>query len=277
VNVLISIDLEGVAGVATRQQTLPGGRDYERARRLMTAEANAAIEGAFDAGAEVVVVTDSHGPADNLIAEELDSRAELVSGDPKPLDMLEGLTDQTDVVLFVGYHASAADSSGVLAHTFSGGAFTDVRVNGQSISEAQLNGWVAAEFDVPVGLVTGDDVICTAAERMFPGSICIPVKKSIGRTAAQSTHPEVAREAITDGARRAVLAAKAGQLRAARISGDLVVEADLRPSGAIELVALMPGSKRVGGRTIRFDATDPRQILDVIIVWSSLVGHHASR
>src|ERR1700683_5779337 len=36
VDVLISMDIEGVAGIATRQQIHPQGRDYPIARALMT-------------------------------------------------------------------------------------------------------------------------------------------------------------------------------------------------------------------------------------------------
>lgn len=274
--VLISVDLEGVAGVSTRQQTLPTGRDYPAARRWMTAEANAAVAGAFDAGATSVVVVDSHGPADNLLADELDPRAELISGDPKPLDMVQGLSDETGVMLFVGYH-SGPESAGVLGHTFSGGAFTDVRLNGSSVTEADLNGLVAASLGVPVGLVTGDDVTCSLAQQAFPNVVTVAVKSAVGRTAARAQHPTAACSAIKDGASRAVSLAMAGGLQPVRVPGELVVEADLRPSGAAELVALVPGTTRVGARTVRLAAASPREAVDVLIVWSALAGYHAAR
>ena len=44
--VFISVDMEGVSGVVDRDQTSATGHDYERFRKLMTAEANAAIDGA---------------------------------------------------------------------------------------------------------------------------------------------------------------------------------------------------------------------------------------
>jgi len=204
VDVLISVDMEGVAGIAARQQIHPGGRDYPMARALMTAEANAAVAGAFDGGATSVVVNDSHGSADNLLCEQLDHRADLVFGDPKPLDMVQEVTPQTGVVLFVGYHAGAASPTGVLAHTYSGGAFADVRLNGISISEAELNALIAASVGVPIGLVTGDDAICAVAERTFPGVVTVSVKTALGRTAARSIHPTAARDAITAGAALAV-------------------------------------------------------------------------
>ena len=271
-DVLISVDMEGVAGVATRQQVRPDGRDYPIARALMTGEANAAIAGAFDGGATSVVVNDSHGPMDNLLGEQLDPRAEYVVGAPKPLDMVQEVTAQTGVVLFVGYHAGAADPSGVLAHTYNGRGFADVRLNGHPVSEAELNGLMAAAVGVPVGLVTGDDVICSVAENAFPGVVTVPVKTAVGRTAARSKQPAAARQAITAGAARAVAAAASGAIRPVPVPGELAIEVELRPSGAAELAALVPGAERTGTAGVRFRAASPGQAMDVLMVWSALAS-----
>ncbi len=276
-DMLISVDMEGVAGIATRQQIHPQGRDYPIARALMTAEANAAVAGAFDGGATSVVVNDSHGPMDNLLGEQLDQRADYVVGDPKPLDMMQEVTPQTRDVLFVGYHAGAADPAGVLAHTYSGSGFAEVRLNGRSISEAELNALMAAAAGVPVGLVTGDDVICAVAEKAFPGVITVPVKTALGRTAARSKHPAAAREAITAGAARAVASATARTIRPVPIPDELVIEAELRPNGAIEMAALVPGTGRTDARTVRYQAATPRTAMDVLIVWSALTSQYLNR
>ena len=276
-DVLISVDLEGVAGIATRQQIHPQGRDYPAARALMTAEANAAVTGAFDGGATSVVVVDSHGPMDNLLGEQLDQRADYVIGDPRPLDMVQEVTPQTGVVLFVGYHAGAADPAGVLAHTYSGSGFADVRLNRRGVSEAELNALMAAAEGVPVGLVTGDDVICAVAERAFPGVVTVPVKTALGRTAARSRHPSAARAAITAGAARAVAGAAAGAIRPAAIPAELVIEAELRPNGAAEMAAWVPGTVRTGPRTVRYQAASPRAAMDVLNVWSALASYYVSR
>jgi len=273
VDVLISVDLEGVAGIATRQQTIPAGRDYPIARALMTAEANAAVAGAFDGGATSVVVNDSHGPMDNLLSEQLDPRADYVIGDPKPLDMVQEVTPQTGVVLLVGYHAGAADPVGVLAHTYSG-VFADVRLNGRSISEAELNALMAADAGVPVGLVTGDDVICAVAEKAFPGVVTVPVKTSLGRTAARSMHPVAARQAIAAGAERAVAGAASGAIQPIPVPSELAIEVDLRLNGAAELAAKVPGTERTGTSSVRYRAGSPRVAMDVLIVWSTLVRQY---
>ena len=194
VDVLISVDMEGIAGIATGQQVRPDGRDYPIARALMTAEANAAVAGAFDGGATSVVVNDSHGPMDNLLGEQLDRRADYVVGRPKPLGMMQEAAPGIGVVLFVGYHAGAADPGGVLAHTYNGAAFAGVRLGGRPISEAELNALIAAAAGVPVGLVTGDDVICGLAGKAFPGVVTAAVKTALGQTApCATTRPVPAR------------------------------------------------------------------------------------
>ena len=89
INVHISIDMEGVSGVVHTDQTGQKGYDYNMMRKAMTLEANAAIEGSFEAGATTVIVNDSHGSMRNLLPYMLDQRAELISGSPKPCKVLK--------------------------------------------------------------------------------------------------------------------------------------------------------------------------------------------
>ena len=90
-NVLISVDMEGISGVVTWDHVSHTHKEYERFRKLMTAEVNAAIEGALAGGATGIVVNDSHGSMGNILIEELDSAAELISGSPKPFGMMQGI------------------------------------------------------------------------------------------------------------------------------------------------------------------------------------------
>lgn len=166
--VYVSVDMEGVAGVATADQVIRGGTGYPRAQALMTRETNAAIEGAFAGGAESVTVSDSHGTMDNLLHDALDPRARIVFGRPRAQCMMDGLEPAYDVALFVGYHA-AADGPGTLAHTFSS-HFAGFTLNGVTVSEAEVNALYAASLGVPVGLVTGDDVICGSRGSTSPAS-----------------------------------------------------------------------------------------------------------
>lgn len=245
--VMISIDMEGVAGIATLDQTIRGGSGYARAMELMTAEANAAIAGAFDGGATEVTVDDSHGTMDNLLQAQLDPRARLIFGSPRAQCMVHGLDETYDVVLFVGYHAPAG-CHGVQAHTYSG-AFTELRINGVPQSEASANALIAASVGVPVGMLVGDDVICDLARDLFPQAIIVEVKKAEGFAAADSLHPEEACNLIRIGAAEAVRNAR--NLTKPERPGELVVELDFGFPFHADFCALIPGTERIGGRSVR--------------------------
>jgi D-amino peptidase len=266
--------MEGVAGIATRRQVIPGRDDYAVGRQLMTLEATAAIEGAFDGGAREVIVNDSHGPMDNLIGDLLDPRAEYVVGSPKPLGMVECLSSGVDVVLFVGYHAGPASHQGVLAHSFSGAAFTDLRLNDASVSEAEINGLLASSYQAPVGMLTGDADTCRLGEAVFPGALTVAVKDGIGVTAARTLNPATARERIRAAAASAV--GRVDQLTPLQIPSRLQLDADLRQPGAAEIMSMVPGTQRIAANTVRFDASSVTQLLAVIMTWSYLSLGHAS-
>src|SRR5438477_774278 len=236
--------MEGIAGIAHRNQVMRGEDDYTAGRMLMVGEANAAVEGAFDGGATRVVVNDSHGDMYNLIPEEMDPRAELTIGSPKTGgSMVEGIGEGFDVALFVGYHAPPGTEAAVLDHTYSGKNFHDIRLNGEPLTEAELNALVAGSYGVPVGLVTGDDKICAMVEKVIPGVRTVVVKHAYGRHVARSLHPQEARAAIRAAAREVV--AQAGELRPPVIDGPVTFEVELRPSLGPARAALAPGTERI--------------------------------
>ena len=186
--ILISVDIEGVAGVVHPEQTQPGNAEYERARRLMTDEANAAVRGAFAGGPTACVVNDSHGHFRNLLASDLDPRAELLLGKPRDLGMMAGVDQNCAAVFLIGWH-SRAGSVGVLAHTISSFSFARVLVNGGEVGEAGLYGAVAAEFAVPVALYSGDDAFVAETEPLVPGAVGVVVKRAHGNRIATSLSP----------------------------------------------------------------------------------------
>jgi D-amino peptidase len=193
--IYISSDIEGVAGVVHGEQGRPGNPEYERARRLMTQEVNAAIAGAFEGGATEILVNDSHGPMRNLLIEDLDPRVRLISGKPKPVSMMEGLDAGAAGVFALGYHARAG-SHGILAHTINGFAFARVTVNGADFGESGLYGGYAGEVGVPVLLVSGDDCLRAEVAPLFVGAEIVEVKRAIMNSCAESMTPKAAREAI---------------------------------------------------------------------------------
>ena len=274
--VFISVDMEGVAGIATFDQIIRGGSGYPRGQQLMTAEANAAIRGAFAGGATEVLVNDSHGTMDNLLHDQLDARARLLFGAPRPSCMVQGLSRDDDVALFVGYHA-AAGADGVLAHTFSSN-FTEVRVNGAPMTEAEVNGLAAASVGVPVGVVTGDDRICEVARKTFPGVSAVEVKKAIGYSATDSLQPSAACEVIEQAVAEAV--ACTGELRAQPLPDQLVVEVDFASPLGADFAAAVPRTERLTARTLRGAVDDTDELMRLIMAWYYLAAlaaqQHAS-
>lgn len=268
--VYISIDMEGVAGISTREQCRRGASDYEMGRRLMTEEANAAIVGAFDGGAERVVCNDSHADMANLLPADLDSRAELILGSPKiEYSMMEGVGREFDVALFVGYHAGAGEPAAVLAHTYSSASFYQVRLNGQPVTETELNALVAGAHGVPVGLVTGDDKICALAGERLPGVRTASVKRGLSFTVAASMHPEEACEAIRSAAAEALRGAH--ELKPFTMPGPFSIEVDLTDMRRAELCGLVPGAER-SGRTLRYDAPDYLEAFRCLRAWLYLAA-----
>ncbi|MFF6852216.1 M55 family metallopeptidase [Streptomyces antimycoticus] len=258
----ISVDMEGVAGIATLDQIVRGGSGYPRAQELMTQEANAAIAGAFEGGATSVVVNDSHGTMDNLLHNRLDPRARLVFGAPKARCMAEGLTDDCAVALFVGYHAPAG-APGVLAHTFSA-YFGEVRIDGARVSEAEVNGLYAASLGVPVGLVTGDDVIGAIASDVFAGATVVTVKEAHGFSATDTVAPSVALGLVREGAAHAV--AGAASLPRPAAGTPLRLEVDMPSPVAAELSACIPGCTRTADRTVAAVLESAEDVLGLITV-----------
>jgi D-amino peptidase len=274
--VFISIDMEGIAGIAHRQQVTRGMGDYAIGRDLMTKEANAAIEGSFQGGASSVVVNDSHGDMFNLVQEELDQRAELILGSPKvPLSMMQGFGPEFDVALFIGYHASAGTEAAVLDHTYYGRILWDVRINGESQTEASLNAAVAGGMGVPVGLVTGDDKACLQAEKQLPGVRTIAVKQAFGRGVARSLHPHEARDLIRKAASEVV--GDPSQFQPYRPEPPFVLEADVLNTGIADLCSLAPGVERTGARTLRFETDDFMQAFRCLLTFTYLGESEAPR
>lgn len=257
--VYISVDMEGIAGVVAESQTTPSAPNYEWARRLMLAETNAAIEGAFRGGATEVLVNDSHGPQTNLKVDELDRRAQIITGQPKPLGMAQGLDSTFAAAIYIGYHAPGSTADAVHGHTFSS-ALKSVRLNGKEVGEYGLNAMVAGHWGVPVAFISGDRAAVEMAQDFIPGVDGLVVKDGIGYFAAKTMHPLEAREKITEEVRAALMKRTARQ--PVRLASPITLEIELAALQHADQVALIPGVKR-SGRTVSYTGGDALTIYRV--------------
>jgi D-amino peptidase len=258
--VYVSVDMEGVAGVVHQDQTDPTeprhAGEYNRFRRLMTGEANAAIAGALEAGATKVLVNDSHWDMRNLLAEELNPRAELMSGSPKRLSMVEGIDGGFDAAMFIGYHARAGTRHATIDHTYTSRVY-EARVNGQPVGELALNGAMAGLHGVPVALVSGDQSLAEEAKALLGAAVeMVIVKEAVGRFAARSVAPSVACERIRAGA-GAALKRKHAPFT---FQPPIRLEVDFIVSQMADMAELVPGSRRTGGRTVSYTGDDYAEV-----------------
>ncbi|MFV0332865.1 MAG: M55 family metallopeptidase [Tropicimonas sp.] len=264
--IFISVDIEGVAGVCEPLQGQRGNPEYETARRLMTAEASAAVRGAFDGGASEVIVADSHGPMRNIIADQLDPRAQLVSGKPRPLSMIEGLRPDHDGIVLIGYHAAAGER-GVLSHTISSQAFARIRMNGLIVGEPTLFAGHGAEIGVPLLAASGDDRLCAEVSAQFPAARTIRTKTALGAQAARSLSPQMAREKISAEVCAAVSSGRDWPVTPPA-APPLEMEVELMKQIYADSISLLPFVHRKDARTVAFEARSCAEAIGALSVFS---------
>ena len=256
--IYISADMEGISGIVSNKQVTPGNNDYERARKLMTDEVNAMVDAFIFRGANEVVVNDSHGSMDNILIEEFDERATLISGSPKPLSMMEGIDNSFDLCVFLGYHGRPGKMSSVMDHTYSSSTVYEVRINGKAMSEAGLNGRLAGYFGVPVAIVTGDQNAISCAKEELNKHIGVQVKEAIGRNSAKLTpFPKIV-DKIREGV--AKVFEEKNDLKTTVEKDEIKLEVEFNKTTMAEMANLIPGAKLVNGRTISYKSEDYLEI-----------------
>ncbi|MEU7240147.1 M55 family metallopeptidase [Streptomyces sparsogenes] len=247
--ILISADMEGATGVTWPADVLPGTPQWERCRRLFTSDVSAAVAGFFDGGADEVLINEAHWTMRNLLLEELDERAVMLTGKHKSLSMVEGVQHgDVDGIAFVGYHTGAG-TEGVLAHTYLANSVTGVWVDGVPASEGRLNSLVVAEYGVPVVLVTGDDRTCEDAKGYAPEARSVAVKDYVSRYAAVCRTPARTAADIRAAAREAVpLAVRHEPAQA----GPFTVELEFDAEHLVGAATVVPGVERSGVRRVAY-------------------------
>jgi len=246
--VFIAVDLEGIGGYVKWDTA-----DRERERELITGEANAAICGAFEAGATEVLVTEAHGNMRNIIPEKIDRRATFLSGTPKPLNHMAGIDSTFNVAMFVGYHSRAGTKNGVMAHTYSGDIFS-LRFNGIEVGEIGTDAAIAGQFGVPVAMVSGDRAACEEARELLGDIETVVVKEGISRYAARCVPVEESRRLIREGAKRAL--GRVNAFSSFIIKPPVRCEITFTCPSCADTVSHLPFVDRLDGCTVAFEAPD---------------------
>jgi D-amino peptidase len=251
----ISADMEGVAGVVTREQLGPEGFEYQQAREWMTGEVSAAVEAARSADVSEVVVADSHGSGQNLLLDRLPDCVRLVRSWPRPLMMMQGVEeDGVSGAMLLGYHSGSTFAEGVLSHTLSGAGISELRVNGKPMSEAGISAATAGHFGVPVIMISGDDAFVKETRSLLGDVEAAVTKWSSGWTSATTMTPGLVRTRIGESVKAAL--ARLDDFEPFRLDGPVELELDLKYRLAAELLDYLPVVERLRSHTVRFVGKD---------------------
>lgn len=247
-NVFIMTDLEGISGVNTMTAiTEVGGEENRFACERLMADTNAAIDGAFLAGAEKVFVVDGHGAANNFIDELLDERATKVS----VKDFSQVIqSEKIAAYIQIGAHAKPGTLNGFLDHVQSSETWYDYRINGTSYGELVQGGTFAGAYGIPCVMVSGDEAACKEAKNCFGENIvCVPVKKGIGRNSAECCDLKEAEEKIREGVKQGI--ERAARIEPFKLQMPLNVQLDFtRSDYCDECCKRRPDVTRIGARTV---------------------------
>lgn len=256
-NVYISVDIEGATGVTSFSQC---GRpssdhyDFPFARRMLTADVNAAIRGARAAGAKRVVVKDSHANCKNLLGDELETGTELISGTGAGKDgMMDGIDATFGAAMLIGYHGMAGALHAMMDHALVGGLHR-FWLNGTEVGEIAISSAVAGAYGVPTVLVTGDDETCAEATACVAGIETYSTKTGFGRYMGWAKHPSETGPGIEAAAIRAVSAAT--KIAPFVVSGLVTMRAQFRTAEEADLPALMEGVSRLDAYTLEWVRPD---------------------
>ncbi|MGH7471253.1 MAG: M55 family metallopeptidase [Longimicrobiales bacterium] len=256
--VYISVDMEGVTGVVSNEQLGPAGFEYQRFREFMTAEALAAIQGARDAGATEIVVSDSHGNGQNLLIERLPADITVIRSWPRPLMMMEGIDSSFHAAVFIGYHSGTTNAKGVRAHTISSARLTAVELNGRAMPEAGINAAIAGHFGVPVVMISGDDAAVEEARALLGDVEGAVVKRSLSFHSAATRTPEAGQTMIRDRVKSALQ--RRNSFRPFVLPTPVRLDVTFKNYRPAEMLAYLPIVERITAHAIRYIG---RTIIDI--------------
>lgn len=255
--IYISADIEGISGVVKGSQTIEGGHGYERARKFMTDEVNAVIEGIKSVGVSEILVNDSHGPMTNILIEDLDESANLITGNKKLLGMMEGINETYDAVMLIGYHARH-NTSGVLAHSYDGRVISEIRIDGEIVGEFEFNTMLAGFFGVPVVMVSGDDVLSKQVSTFNENIQSVIVKKAHSRYTAECLNPKKVHRLLKDSAIKVLTSNFKYIIKpyTPQVGNKVELEISFMNSGLAEATLFIPGVELIAPNKIRYMAKD---------------------
>ena len=249
--IYIAVDMEGISGINSPDYVLKDGKLYSAGQRLATEDVNAAVAGAFDGGADTVVVADVHGSSGNLLIEQIDSRALIMAGAPR-FTRFPFLDSSFAGLALIGYHAMAGTELGNLEHTMNSRSWFRYCVNGVPYGEVSIDAEIAATCGVPVIMTSGDDLLCEESKRVIgPEVETACVKLGTGRQSALCLSPEAGHKRVYAAMKAACEKLTRGEkYPLVKVNAPAVVQTAYKFTPDADAAANQYGARRIDGYTV---------------------------
>ncbi|CAC9935560.1 D-stereospecific aminopeptidase [Aedoeadaptatus nemausensis] len=272
-NIFISFDMEGIAGIDRFSDEIKQTKRYSDA---IHAHVRAVVEGIQHSSrndeVEHITIVDSHGEGKNLdylLLSEMDPRIELISGYPRK-DFMMTAIEGHDIAFFLGYHAGSGHHHGNMNHSYST-HFHRVTVNDIKVSEAMINQIVAKDYDVPVGLVIGDSGLYgqLILEGYMPYVEYVVTKESLGHNAVRHKNFALLRREIVEKVDK-VLSKDIMSLPLGDIYAPYRVVVETNRTLHADKVEIVPGISRLDGYRVGFTAETGTELIDTLMTLEAM-------
>lgn len=272
-NIFISFDMEGIAGIDRFSDEIKQTKRYSDA---IHAHVRAVVEGIRHSirndEVEHITIVDSHGEGKNLdylLLSEMDPRIELISGYPRKDFMMTAVKGH-DIAFFLGYHAGSGHHHGNMNHSYST-HFHRVTVNDIKVSEAMINQIVAKDYDVPVGLVIGDSGLYgqLILEGYMPYVEYVVTKESLGHNAVRHKNFALLRREIVEKVDK-VLSKDIMSLPLGDIYAPYRVVVETNRTLHADKVEIVPGISRLDGYRVGFTAETGTELIDTLMTLEAM-------
>jgi len=264
-NVFISFDIEGISGVSSWSEVAKNASSLKVFRKIATEEINAAIRGIKTSSKKIgeIVICDSHAQGENLVITDLEPDVTVIKGSPRRYYMVEGINKRFNILFCIGYHAMAGSKAGGMDHTYSSSVIYNLMINGRYVGETEINAAVAGYYGVPLGLVSGDDILAKEVKKFFGTKVEMVISKyGISRFSAKCRLPADVHGEIERKAKKAVM--NCSRLKPFRFKTPIKAEFELMNSVMGDMIEPVPGVKRVSARTCIYTAKNILEFYNIL-------------
>jgi D-amino peptidase len=253
-------DMEGTSGLLTREQVWfwePGVREdvAREGRELLMADVDSACTAALSAGADELIVCDTHHGGGNLELDRMrvDPRitylGRAVGYQDGKRRWMPGLDRSVAGLLLPGHHAKAGTERAFLPHTWSL-EWADFMINGQSVGEIGIEACYAAHWDIPLILVQGDEAAEAEVREQYPATVTVAVKRALSHDLCTGLDAATARQLTATRIAEAIELTRSGRARPFKPELPMTITVRMTSPEAAERACRRPTVRRVDESTV---------------------------